>query len=84
MSAEEKITVVVDQLSASQIIHHEYIGDEVEELAVPVAVNTAHIVFAKSINKMSVINRFNITLAEMKKDGPYSKIIGAFLLKKIN
>ncbi len=73
--------VVADQLSASQIIHQENFGSEIEKLLTPASVNNAYIVFAKNLNKRDLLNKFNSALAEIIKDGTYNKMVESFVSK---
>ena len=72
--------VISDELSASQIIQREKMGDAVEKLSNSVAVNDAYIVFSKKNDKKSILDKFNSALKKMKEDGSYQKIVDAFIL----
>jgi polar amino acid transport system substrate-binding protein len=71
--------LVADQLAASRIIRRENWGDRVERLDRPVAVNPAHLAFAKRLDKRQVLEEFDQALAAMKKDGTYEKLVQAFM-----
>ena len=71
--------VVMDTLAASQIIEKEKLGSDVERLAKPATVNFAYLVIAKSQNKKKLLAEFNKTLAAMKTDGTYAKVVDDFI-----
>lgn len=71
--------LVVDQVAAYQIIKQEKLEGQVEKLDRYAAVNKAYLVFAKQLKQRPVLNRFNKTLAEMKRDGTYQKIVLDYL-----
>ena len=71
--------LILDQVAASRIIHRENLGDQVEKLDNPAAVNHTYIAFAKHLEKQGVLNRFNQVLEDMKNVGSYEQLIQNFI-----
>jgi polar amino acid transport system substrate-binding protein len=71
--------LVADEIAASHIIRQEHLSDQVEKLEMPAAVNKAYLAFAKRLNKKDLLEKFNRTLEEMKKDGSYRRIVEHFI-----
>jgi polar amino acid transport system substrate-binding protein len=71
--------IIADDRSLSQIINQGGLGDEVEMLNPPAAVNSVHLVFAKRAKQTLVLDRFNRGLVKMKENGTYSRIIDEFI-----
>lgn len=67
--------IIAESTIADQIIKEENYTSQVEMLPTPVIVFDAYLVFAKSANQTELLETFNATLAEMKQDGSYDKLI---------
>jgi polar amino acid transport system substrate-binding protein len=74
--------IFAESTIADQIIREQNIGDKVEVLTNPVIVFDAYMVFAKSLNQVSLLKTFNTTLAAMKQDGSYDKLVADWSGKK--
>jgi len=75
---------VADELSASMIIRNHDLANQVERLANPLAVTPAYVVFAKRTGRKNLIDKFNVVLTEMKKDGSYQKLVEKFIAETGN
>jgi polar amino acid transport system substrate-binding protein len=70
--------LVADQVAASRIIQQKGWEDRVERLEQPAAVNPAHLAFSKRLEKGQVLEQFDRSLAEMRKDGSYERLVQDF------
>lgn len=71
--------LVADQIAASQIISKDNLTNQVEKLDKPAAINDAYLAFSKGLKKKGLLEKFNGTLEEMKKDGSYRKVVRDFI-----
>lgn len=71
--------LIFDEVAASRIIHQENLGNDIEKLEKPAAVNYTYLVFAKRLNKHDLLDRFNHALVEIKNDGSYEQLIQDFI-----
>jgi polar amino acid transport system substrate-binding protein len=67
--------IFAESTIADQIIRDQNYGDKVEVLPTPVIVFDAYMVFAKKLNQGDLLKTFNATLAAMKQDGSYDKLV---------
>ena len=74
--------VLAESTIAGQIIKQNGYEDKVEMLSTPLIVFDAYLVFAKSTNQTELIKTFNETLASMKQDGSYDKLISDWNAKE--
>ena len=70
--------VIAIELAGKKVIAEENLGDKIVPLPTPVAINETFLVFAKVANKGELLGQFNATLAKMKEDGSYDKLIADF------
>ncbi|WP_020587440.1 substrate-binding periplasmic protein [Desulfobacter curvatus] len=67
--------VVAIELAGQKLIAQEKLQDKIVMSGTPVAINDTYLVFAKSLDKKSLLTQFNNALAGMKNDGSYDGII---------
>ncbi len=67
--------IFAESTIADQIIRDQNYADKVEVRSTPVIVFDAYVVFAKTRNQADPLKTFNATLAAMKQDGSYAKLI---------
>lgn len=70
--------VIAIEMAGKKAVAEEKLEDKVIALPTPVAINDTFLVFAKSVNKGELLGQFNATLAKMKEDGSYDKLIADF------
>jgi len=71
--------IIIDEISLQQIVKRENWENEVDTLAFPAAVNSVHLVVAKHLQQIRLLDRFNQGLAEMKANGSYTRLIDRYL-----
>jgi polar amino acid transport system substrate-binding protein len=67
--------VLAESTIAGQIIQEKNYADKVEALPTPMIVFDAYMVFAKGVHQTELLKTFNDTLAAMKQDGSYDKLV---------
>ncbi|KJS00566.1 MAG: hypothetical protein VR65_12160 [Desulfobulbaceae bacterium BRH_c16a] len=71
--------LVAIELAGEMIIQQLNLQNVVEPAEKPIALNDTYVVFAKSLNHSELLSTFNTTLADMKKDGSYDKVVADFI-----
>jgi polar amino acid transport system substrate-binding protein len=66
---------VAIELAGKKLIAQKGLQEKIVMADTPVAINDTYLVFAKSIDKKSLLTQFNTALAGMKADGSYDGII---------
>lgn len=71
--------VIAIREAGDSLIRSENLEDVIEAVKTPVTVNSTYLAFSKKKNMTAVIDEFNRTVKQMKKDGSFSKIVaGSF------
>lgn len=69
--------VIAIALAGDQLLPQLEGGANIEALATPLAINDTYLVFAQTAQQHDLLQTFNATLAEMKKDGSFAAIVNA-------
>jgi polar amino acid transport system substrate-binding protein len=80
---EGRIDVVLAvKESAAATLASADMGNKVELLDSPLSSNPSFLAFAKSANKTDLIDKFNVAIAAMRKDGSFDKIVASSISSK--
>lgn len=71
--------LIADEIAAGRVLRRHGLADVVVPLPTPLAMNEAFLVFAKSMDRKELLNRFDRTLEAMRADGVYESILREFL-----
>jgi len=84
LAAEKTNCLVIDEISALRIQLKHVPAQKAKHLALPLAENSAHIVFGKEGKKTEIIEKFNKALLELQLESGFSKMMNNFIRDAIN